>query len=162
MNDLRQWRDDPAAMVEWLMGVPWEPLRFGQVILKSSSADRGFIRHAQVCRDGWRLNRPEERMGPETGTDGIRAASLAILASRPVWEMPTGGSLILGRYPTAGECIRHPSQEREALWVVCYSEAAPSCIRTSVELAEAEAMGCDAPLYCIPLLPDGRHGSLRE
>lgn len=157
MEDIRQWRADPAAMVEWLLGAKWQEWFNGTQFLRVSD-NQGTFDRGVVKQDGWR---GAGERGPETGDAGIRAASLAILASRPVWRMPSGGDILLGRYPTAGECIRHPSAERVARWCVCYSASVPSCIRTSVELADAEALGCDAPLYCIPLRPDGLPGGLK-
>lgn len=106
-------------------------------------------------RGGWRVGTigcDPILDGAETGQAGVKAASLALLRSRPVWRTPMGFDLILGRWPTDAEAALH--DDGAGLWRV----AERGGRYTGRWMAQARDMQDTPPTLAYPLRLDGLPG----
>ena len=160
MNDLRRWREDPRGMVEWLLGGEWVSIGYGGHVLQVDGGQIAVV-GTESAIVGWAWCPAGDvlvatldtcTIGDETGDAGIRAASLAILASKPVWRTPDGYDVILGRYPTDDELSSARS------WLVCLGPCATGLNDLALRWRREE--GHAPPLYCVPLRHDGLPGRI--
>lgn len=160
MRDLRKWKERPAEMVEWLLVAKWMVLFDGVTCLQDNVLEYAAVGGVSPM-NGWAVNLSGDVFGAddefcifgsEDDDAGIRAASLAIINSKPVWRTPDGYDLILGRWPTDEELERHTE------WTGHIGVVTPRL--RSHTLKWRRDVGQDAPLYLVPLRPDGLPGIL--
>ncbi len=132
--DLRTWQEDPAPVVEWLLGAKWY-----------KTPDGYELTHAlPFGKKPYALALANQR----DAADAINTASLALLRSRSVWRTPMGFDLILGRWPTDGELNQHGGK-----WRLGASERA--CSANMLRLLRKSNT---PPTFAYPLRPDGLPG----
>lgn len=159
MQDLRKWRENPSDFIEWLSGNKWGTSDFlGEPDEYELYVGSGMFLYATAESFLVEVDSKNVSHG-RVGDDGVMNLHDAMcevsdyaIQSRAVWRTPDGYDLILGRWPTDEELEMHTE------WTGHIGVVTPRLRSHTLEWRRD--IGQDAPLYLVPLRPDGLPGIL--